>query len=610
MSDLQRGCNLRQRSIFFFVLSFIVAKSALAQSSDDIVWIEYPEAGVVLGQGYNLLNDQTTYGTCVNFVPVQDPSQEISYNFNEVTSTTDIKSKLNISASGSLKMAILKASARLQFLTDEKFNLETKKFHLQVNVVNSAAFAAPSPSYKVGARNIGISEIVPALNDDDAAEEFDISDLVNGSIEISAEDKENVSKCGHGFVAAVVSGASLDAFITYTNSDSKSLTDIQGGLEADIAGIFTVKGSLESRQEHDRLQKSTNIRVFKSGGVGSAISYDYDSLKSSLSQITTDAVSSPKPIRIGIVPYSALNQLPNSETISAQNFSKAVAAFFLVRDVFEKTSSIIDRHYSADPIATRQTEEPIYIHSFDKYLELNSRSLNLLSKISKVLTLCREEANEANAALAADDATRTRFEPFLAQVVSQPEFRIRTSPTEGNEQNLVSASTVNERFDTDMNALQERGGDVEAKASACSIDDQTDGSEKSFLSLAIDEGIELTAQEIAHRPVYWSELSASDRRKIAALVLGVIELAKQNNQNPDEFSDALGDGYKQFTDKMNDILSVHVKINSSSRLFRQLCSRNIDNPICAFSQSEFIEMSKPTVSVSGVKFTVVRDMSK
>src|SRR5690606_20915319 len=113
-----------------------------------------PQAGVVLGQGYNLLTDSPSTGTCVNFRAVQDPSQQISYTFDEVTSKTETMSKLDISASGSLKMAILNASASLNFLTQEEFDVDTKKFLLTANVVNSALFAAPSYDYKLGAKNL------------------------------------------------------------------------------------------------------------------------------------------------------------------------------------------------------------------------------------------------------------------------------------------------------------------------------------------------------------------------------------------------------------------------------------------------------------------------
>ena len=306
------------RHCILFLAFYLIPQSTIF-ANEQITWMEYPEAGVVIGQGYNLLEHKPTHGTCVTFVPIQDPSQEISYRFQEVTSTTDIRSQLNISASGSLQMAILNASARLNFLSDETFHLDTKKFLLRATVTNSSLFAAPSVGFKKG---------VLILGSDSPAAQY-VSDHRFGSIELSqVEDRFNTSKCGHGFVAAIISGAEIDAFLTWNRTDANSLANITGGVEANIAEIFSVRGSLESRQQSQSIKESTSVSVFKVGGSSGKIAYDLDGLKSSLNQLAIEASTLPKPIRIGVLPYSSLSSDPVASNIQAEVFQDAVAAYF------------------------------------------------------------------------------------------------------------------------------------------------------------------------------------------------------------------------------------------------------------------------------------------
>ena len=380
-------CHLSCRACIF--LSVFLATQAFA--ADQMVWTEYPEFGVALGQGYNLLEDRPATGTCVDFVPVQDPSQSVQYRFDEVTSNTDVRSVTNISASGSMKMAILKATARLSFLSDESFKLDTQKFLLTANVANSSLFAAPSIDFKKAGEVVG-----QAPKDGSPGKDYSM----NTKIKLKdGNDNLNSEKCGQGFVAAIISGASLDAFLTMTKSDAESLSTISGGLEANIGGVFSVNGDFSQKQTSSKIQANTSVSVFKSGGSGGQIAYDLAGLKAAVAGMPVEAATTPKPIRIAILPYTFLDKAPEAKSYSAMLVEQAVAAYFLLTDVFHNTQSVIDSYQHFSEYAA--PGQPLYIkQTLKSYVDLNARSLLAANRLSKVLSLCQEQLIATNRTLA------------------------------------------------------------------------------------------------------------------------------------------------------------------------------------------------------------------
>lgn len=586
-----------------FIATFIFGGIASAQD-DDIIWIDYPEEGAVLGQGYDLLNGRVTLGRCVDFVPVQDPSQVITYKFEEVNSTTEVVSKTQISASGSMKMAIVKASARLSFLSDEKFTLNTSKFLLSAEVTNSALFAAPALGLKKGA-NIAVPFAA-------SKEQPNINHLTPylGKFSVAPRGNEptvfkDVKLCGQGYVAAIVSGAAVDAFLTMSKSNAEALADIKGGLEADIAGVFKVSGSFEQQQSSKEVQDSTSVSVFRYGGATGDIAYDLPSLKESLKSLVTDAASQPKPVRIGIVPYKRIST-DLIRTIKADDYSEAISAYFLAKDIMGRTSQTLTVLGEVPPQPGEQRvpgRRPIYyLKDLMQYDELFTKAQRHASRVSTMLSFCRQDSAETN------DAQNDT--PDVAAVVKRT-----FSSSEGDDAAAIFGARSTGSLVTDENAQKFSGDDldeeslgkvfeenmkvlkqplpgkddtefateVELRLKACRQSYDSDKSTGSYLSVAGQYSVKLLQDELQLRPLYWGELGQRYRELVAGALdkKAVTEGTSVEELTTNQISSVTKTYFEEY----------HVLFRASQAR-RDICVSDLTHPVC-LTDTEWSKKSVP-----------------
>jgi len=550
-------------------------------ADEDIIWYDYPASGVVLGQGFDMLAGRPTHGTCVTFVPVQDPSQEIRYKFEEVNSHTEIQSVTNISASGAMRMAILKANARLSYLSDEKFTRDTSKFWLNATVTNSALFTAPS---------LGFKQAVAVLGNKPDGSPIDYSNI--DKIDFTNEqDKNNINKCGHGFVGVIISGAALDSFLTFEKDNSDSKANIAGGLEADIAGIFTVKGSFEQRQAAVTRQDSTKITLYRYGGSGGNIAYDLNGLKESVKALTKEAASTPKPVSIGIVPYSLLDQLPRPIGVGADRFSDAVAAYFLALDVFSKTEDYIEYYFNHEKNKLNRDKNsmPIYLATnLEAYVDLNAKALQEANRLSRILAFCRDEAESVNDEISAAPAEDReglfgKLDPTStstnsgARLFSIDSVRALSADNTATTFESTLLTLLNREAPT-AGALRKEDNREEA-LSNCLVSSSAGGS---FLNEAPDRAISLVAEEISLRPIYWNDLGDLYKSK-----LRLVQEKFNAGQDPNDLQG-----------EVLEILKQYNAVYRSAGLRRTICRRSFAHPICRIKQSEFSELAAfPTIDV-------------
>ncbi len=557
---------------------FFGTSSASAQ--EDIIWLDYPASGVVLGQGYDTLGDRATYGTCVNFVPVQDPSQEVRYRLEEVNSRTELLSVTNISASGAMKMAILKATARLSYLSDAKFSSATTKFWLNATVTNSSLFAAPSVDFK---------QAVQVLGKNSDGTPIDYSKFHRIEFKFPNEDKDNISKCGHGFVGVIVSGAAIDAFLTYSKADTDSLALIKGGLEADIAGIFSVSGSFEQRQKAVSAQDSIQISLYRYGGAAGTIAYDLAGLKQSVSALTTEASTAPKPVKIGIIPYSALSVAPEAAGLDAQRYSAAVAAYFMTVDVFNRSGDYIDSYfdYLSNPMDADRTKggAPIFLAADLKmYVDLNAEALQEANRLSRILSLCKDEATAHNMRVSeASIGGSATFDVAALEAARD----LGTAAPKAQKVNVstvrgVSPTATQSQYDSVYAALSVRDPSVSGTARAtadagaqesCLI---KEGTLNTFLLNAPQRAIALAAREISLRPIYWVEIGKKYKE-----ALTVIRDRYAEGKDPNTVQAAALDTLDEFND-----------VYRAADLRRVICRRSFEHPICAIDQADFQTLAK------------------
>ncbi len=547
--------------VILWTLYFCVPFTAEAQDRE-AVWVEYPVSGAVLGQGYNLLDGRPTYGSCVNFIPVQDPAQVVQYKFEHVKSQTEVFSSTDISASGSLKMALVTASAKLSFLSEEKFDLKTEKFLLTASVTNSALYAAPSLGFKKG-----LKVPSPALSSKDLAslnDEFNKKYITYTQIEFKDDpgnSEENVDKCGHGFVGAIEGGASVDAFLTFTKSDAEALSNVKASLQADIGGIFKVSGSLKQKQTSKNAQENASASVFKTGGSEGAFAFDIQTLKESLKSLPMDAARNPKPMRMRIVPYGLLNKVKfGKDSLTAAKLKEGVSAFFLLKDVFQKTEAVINERFNYNKkVEAVGVKVPIPIYEqdqIDKYVALNNQSLNKMHALKNLLSTCFEKLKNENKSfgepkgLGADGAAAPALVP------------------------------VGQRIEAFLKGLKDKKDDCMRL-----------GGRTTLLDQLIDDAIKLTAMEIKNRPIYWLELDEETKFEIEGFI----------------------DGFPlpvDFTAKSADVIISYNKNYRVFQLIRAICKRKIENPLCSVDFKSFSTDASLDWNQANINFTQIKNELK
>jgi|GEM_PF-5685484 len=586
---------------FFIIAVFFAMTSLVNAKDDDIIWLEYPNDGAVLGQGYDLLNGRVTLGRCVDFVPIQDPSQIITYKFEEVNSTTEVMSKTRISASGSMKMAIIKASARLSFLSEENFSLSTSKFLLTARVTNSALFAAPSVGFKKGANIAQITAAGAVQASTEQLKKHVVSSRIeprNGGPEVF----KDVKLCGQGYVAAIVSGAAVDAFLTMSKSNADSLADIKGGLEADIASVFKVSGSFEQQQSSKEIQDSTSISVYRYGGATGNIAYDLPALKQSLQSLVTDAASQPKPIRIGVVPYNRIST-DLVRTINADDYSQAISAYFLAKDVMDKTGEALtvlgEVPLQPDKARVAGGRPIYYTKELRDYDKLFSKAQEHAARISTLLAYCRDASAETNDA----QMDNPQVEEVLAELFGAGEEQPLFGDRNGNAQARIQlkaaqnvqiddAATLENIYESNLSVLQSSLPNkddpkyvekIKNRNKACKAPIDPDTGEGSYLSISGLYSVQLLKEEMMVRPLYWAEISQRYRERIA------VELKKAATSAGIKVSELSSNQIAAAS--QNELVEFHT-LYRASQYRRNLCESDLAHPIC-FTDTGWSEGTNP-----------------
>lgn len=617
------------------IAMFLAAPPSWGQSRDDLIWIDYPEQGVVLGQGYNLVTDEPTQGVCVDFVPVQDPSQEVSYRFEEVTTHSTINSSSRIHASGSLKMALVKASAKLDFYSKENFSIDTTKFLLTADITNSALFAGASFAYKQGAGLANVASIPEALRKGATDSILRAAAPANAAENVGVKFKNaalrnNIKHCGQGYVAAIVSGAEVDAFLTFSKSDAEAVAEIKAGIKATMGGVFSASGSFAQNQQAIERNERTEVNVYRSGGRATAFAYTVDALRTSLQQLPVDAAAHPKPIRIAILPYSKLDDSPLSGGLVAADLLDGIAAFFLVRDVVEESNSIAEwyRGYTEDQLGSAATDSavarnvPIFLHPLDTYIALYDDALALNRELSAALRLCQVELQEANrlqdalrAALstpegAAKDGDFIVGPGSVRELAAQQRLAVNgTDPfvpvttkavaTDRSDAVRMAFFDTFARSSNEVTLMARTEGALRNEAPetldsedlkillAASLSRlQQCNSDSDFMSAAIDDAIGLTQDFLAKKPIFWTELGRHYQERIWRLFPTQSYPTDQTSWETVEL--------------IEDELQNYHKNMKSKRFRRDLCGRDLNHPVCgkAFEGHQKELALSPTTLIS------------
>ena len=384
-----RSLNFRKLQLWAFIL-LVGTSSAVAQPTE-VVWLPYPKEGIELGQGYDLLNNRKSSAVCIDFFPVEDTGLETTYEISRVRSFSETFSKFDISASGQLSLAILKASASMNFANSARTISNAERYAVNAKVRRGAFYVSPVPGSKPGGTlsssdNRDGSDIPVPGNSDVSSSQIDWK-----SKGIDEENFENL--CGTHYVAAILTGVDIKATITTSESSSDEKSSFGGSAEADIGGFFKAKAELSGASEAIQKLHNSSVASYILGGHKYKLPTTVEELATHIREATDSQIEeAPRPMMIGVMSYKGIGSGSQIDAFeSADTLKPAIFAYFSAREALDRLNLANEYRLSS----TAQTTGIVLHDEFDLYNNLDIAYRSMIS-IRGALRACRDFLRQEN----------------------------------------------------------------------------------------------------------------------------------------------------------------------------------------------------------------------
>ena len=103
-----------------------------------------PESGVELGLGWDSQRAEIIPNRCIRFAPVKEEGQNIKMKLEEVSDTSELMEKMNVSAGMSINSAVGSGSAQAEFASNTKITSSSNSLFIRATVDNGVLFVGPS----------------------------------------------------------------------------------------------------------------------------------------------------------------------------------------------------------------------------------------------------------------------------------------------------------------------------------------------------------------------------------------------------------------------------------------------------------------------------------
>ena len=328
------------------LLCLIISLPIPAVASETI-WMSYPEEGIELGQGFDLLNNRKTPAVCVDFIAVQDAGLETTYELSALNSFSDVLSALNVSASGALDMSIFTARAKLQFANKVKTALFDQKYAISARIHRGILYASPTTPLKPGATTL--SKQHPDTNADRIGE-------ITFRRTNADDPLDFVRRCGHGFVSAIALGVEIDTIIDTSAATSEEVSSLSGSAKLEVlGGLISGSGSLSGTAEAKSALEQSRLTSFILGGEQYNLPRTIAELKDFIRNLPNLSQEKPRGLKIAVSSYSTLVRDRHPPVLgTAAQLQPLVFAYFSARDAKDRLSEVLDGRYRNEPLRTRQ----------------------------------------------------------------------------------------------------------------------------------------------------------------------------------------------------------------------------------------------------------------
>lgn len=289
--------------------------------SPDALSYDYPSSGVVLGNGWNVANEEKTAAICIIFTKAEVGGQIAGVKSRRIENTDTLRQELNVSYKATAKAKFGKfggeASAKTEFLKRSRVDEHSVSILVSAQVVNGVAFVAPSTSQTAAAERddqpdtvsvLPLAKGTPSLRLTQFARDL----LGTGSPEEIGRFRAH---CGDGYVSSIERGAELFAVynLSETTSDSQDERKASVGASASYMGM---SGSLDfdTRKLNQIIAKRQvkNIEYFHSAHRGLTLPSDDKSIYNSLAYLgASTSLEDSFPFRMEVKRYETLPDFNN-----------------------------------------------------------------------------------------------------------------------------------------------------------------------------------------------------------------------------------------------------------------------------------------------------------
>ncbi|MCP1545959.1 hypothetical protein [Methylorubrum extorquens] len=289
---------------FKFAVLFIIASCNPSIGAG--VFVDYPETGVELGQGWDQLKNTAVAAKCLNSAPeIRGKDQQSSTTLGKITEKSELFRGLSIGATAQAGAALGNANAKVKHVSLQQIKSDNTVVAIYTVVTNG-------PRY-LGIPSEANTTVLPLPGAESSVPSATAIKLKGEYQQLWETDRKKFyARCGTHYVATIFEGAELIAFLTTIDTN----IDTQNAIEKSVGGkIFGISmgGSVQKVAQDLKNLNSLQLDVRKSGGWGSPIATDLEGLLKSVQELPKDASDAAKPFKIFAAPYASLPDIQSEE---------------------------------------------------------------------------------------------------------------------------------------------------------------------------------------------------------------------------------------------------------------------------------------------------------
>lgn len=311
--------HLRKIHLVGIVGLYLFYSSLNAEENIIGLKMPYPEEGVLLGQGWNSIEQKGAPGICVEIDEHGLESNSFTTNARQLITKHSLFKDSAFSVSASYANGGFSASGSVEKKKSFKFNSDKFYFHLSFVSNHAGTFALPKGTSPDGSDTRLFSEF--SKNSDKASEIFQtrvanhISEnkiYSSGIFTLSEKAQKYITdkefdefyeKCGSGFVSTIYRGAKLDFVISSASDSVEKNESLAASMKASGFG-GSVSGAYSNSKKEVNSEEEIKTEVFQEGGIPVGPPKTIDEIKQIYENIDSLLVD-PRAYLVNVTPYSS-----------------------------------------------------------------------------------------------------------------------------------------------------------------------------------------------------------------------------------------------------------------------------------------------------------------